>query len=635
MNKTTKNENSNNNNVYLFEEIDQLISANSNLKRSNEAKAKINDDINSSLNSLISLIEKIEPDFILTSEQANKIQPTPRKFKSDFENFLNEYEGMESLLTNEFSDIEELAVVLSQYGLNIKSEFMRILPLEFCERKNEKIITPKYSPTEFFTFDNKMKQSDLSNIIKREVPTEYKNNYWRAIVYSYLESLILENQVYALKQLILDLYDYQERLLIINTICQNQIKEDYSFKQVSFISSIKILMLIANCLDESSNENILTSYTYLIKSLIYSRMFDLSLILFFQTKCCEYIATNKDHVYNTKNNTFASLFLDDDLTSSTDLITELYFKLISGKTFSFNLLIPLSLYFNFDFNIKVGYNIKSTSSLNNEIEIEEAFFGFNNECCLYFLLEVDCKTSNNLIFDIVIESKMEDEIEKPQDKVQEKQEENLNSAFVSLKDIEEGEGDEILNIKETELSKKHVPVEIEDVPKKKKILIINSKEYKEANVEKTKLSIYYPEFIINKYLEVLSTFSVSLGSFKIDKIKKIEKEDEISKDIPIKIETPEIKKSKYSSKIQDNLPNENMNTKINLVHEKGVCLVCKKLVILEQENILNCCHQCIESKFNTEILFRYLNFLNLSHKCFIDEDTANIPHKFNQSNILK
>lgn len=64
---------------------------------------------------------------------------------------------------------------------------------------------------------------------------------------------------------------------------------------------------------------------------------------------------------------------------------------------------------------------------------------------------------------------------------------------------------------------------------------------------------------------------------------------------------------------------------------EGVCLVCETQIKEKQLNITNCCHNCIENQFKSEVLTRYLNFITIAQSLYSAEDSDNIIFKFKSS----
>eukprot|EP00340_Litonotus_pictus_P005152 CAMPEP_0170522090 /NCGR_PEP_ID=MMETSP0209-20121228/7545_1 /TAXON_ID=665100 ORGANISM="Litonotus pictus, Strain P1" /NCGR_SAMPLE_ID=MMETSP0209 /ASSEMBLY_ACC=CAM_ASM_000301 /LENGTH=555 /DNA_ID=CAMNT_0010809419 /DNA_START=69 /DNA_END=1735 /DNA_ORIENTATION=+ len=516
--------------------------------------------LNLNLKGFSDAVKQIDPELLLDKNQTSNVKVSNPKYKENFEQFMSEYASLEELILGGgvTSDLEDLALVLSQFNLNLSNQYLRIAPLELLkenkdnlflkEEKDSKEGEPKQEIQKdlkdlkdlFVDSSKDSENKNALNLVRREVPFQLKNYDWRALTFAYLENLILDNQVYALKQLVLDLYNYQEKLGIINTLCSNQIKETYNLNQVDFLSSIKILMLVSNCLENANSvEDSISAYTYLIKSMIYSRMFDIGLILFFQLKVCEYIAENKDSAIDKEQKVkLSKLFTNDDLSSSQDLVTEIFFKLINGKSFNWNLLIAFGLAFDVSFNVKQVYYIGS------EVEADDIqFTPSDNGSTLNFVMEFDCIKQQNIEKDEVkevIEDKEEKESKeekKGEEEVEGKEEESTEnqdeseSLIGATKTNNTNQSIEMSNISQNQSNSGDL-ISIESSSQSNKILVtslfVNNKEISEVIITNLRFSIFYSEKVLTNNFTVLGTYTSALGSFKLEgtpKKEKVEKEN--------------------------------------------------------------------------------------------------------------
>lgn len=672
------NQDNNHKQVYLFEDISLLKSANNILKREKEVIEKENSQFLNKITSLKDNIAKIDLDYIFNNEnKEGKIQVASQLFKDNFELFIEEYENFESLFFNKQStDFEDINLVLSQFSLFISNENMRIQPLELIlenqeikdnnNKNNNDIDTNNKDLSDLFVFnDNNREKSYLSelNLIKRDIPSIYKNFEWRAIIFSYLESLIAENQTYAIKQLAYNIYNSQEKLKLLNSLSQNKIKNEYEIEQVHFIPTVKLLILIANYLENSNKEEeTVGCYIYLIKSFIYSRMFEVSLILYFQLRVCEFISNNIEKNIKDKEGvktTFGKLFNLNDIDVSSDLLTEIYFKLINNKMFNFELLIAFCFSFDINFSLKFVFtNDDNNKSINNPCinkefkmkEIEDVALNVSNSGItmnlLYELSFIQKKDKTTKLNKDLTNNK--DEKNEVKDDMEEKNN-DVNEGENDLKEEDntnDFEGEEITNLLDSKTNKVELKAEeaikINDSSNtnntssnngnesnvnsssllKKEInftdFSINNTTYKEVFITEINMSIFYPEDWLNQHIIMLSSFSNSYDD-----------------NLPYKSS-----KSTFVKNNNGNSSNENSNNTIrnnkdqnhkheiansNLVFEQGVCLLCKKLLEVENQNVLNCCMPCIEAVFNSEFLSRYLSFLNFAHKAYQDNSSDSIP----------
>jgi len=186
----------------------------------------------------------------------------------------------------------------------------------------------------------------------------------------------------------------------------------------------------------------------------------------------------------------------------------------------------------------------------------------------------------------------------------------LESKAKETNEVKEGK-EEVKIENNNSSSSNPAPTKSEKQIKETTTLLVNNKEISNVYITKHSLFILYDEVFLSKNLAIMSCFTDSI--FESTSTKNSDK-----KRIIFNNNNPNEVVQKVD--IKDNIIHYNENSK-ELTLEQGVCLLCKKQIMDNQQNILNCCFHCIEEKFNSEILTRYFTFLNFSHKSFADEDT--------------
>jgi hypothetical protein len=114
------------------------------------------------------------------------------------------------------------------------------------------------------------------------------NCYYRAVMFRYLEILILSNEIDTLRNLVFDLvycFNNSEELKKRKIILNNDIKPDLTFK---------ILFLIVDLL---KNNMIKEAHQILVKCFVTCKKFDYAVILYFRYILYDYIKKNENKIY--------------------------------------------------------------------------------------------------------------------------------------------------------------------------------------------------------------------------------------------------------------------------------------------------------------------------------------------------
>ena len=145
-------------------------------------------------------------------------------------------------------------------------------------------------------FMKKEKQNEMNskyNLLKQYIynyRTIYGdgNCYYRAVIFRYLEILVLSNEIETLRNLVFDLvksFNNSEELKKGRIILNNDIKPDLTFK---------ILFLIVDLL---KNNMITEAHQILVKCFITCKKFDYAIILYFRYILYDYIKKNENKIY--------------------------------------------------------------------------------------------------------------------------------------------------------------------------------------------------------------------------------------------------------------------------------------------------------------------------------------------------
>lgn len=121
------------------------------------------------------------------------------------------------------------------------------------------------------------------------------NCFYRAVIFSFLEDIIMTNNIYLLKEFIID---YNEKI----TLTYNQTKlSKKAYEMVKNTNKNLFMEILLYLLETLENKTINEAYIVLVKSFIYCQSFDKAMIFYLKFLIYEYIYNNKDKAYS---NTF-------------------------------------------------------------------------------------------------------------------------------------------------------------------------------------------------------------------------------------------------------------------------------------------------------------------------------------------
>ena len=209
--------------------------------------------------------------------------------------------------------------------------------------------------------------------------------YYRGLIFSILENIILTNNIMQMKEILIL---YHEKININN----NLVKQKEYLKIIETMN-IKIVLEIIYIIINQMETDITKAYTTLLKSFLFSKDFDFGIIFFTRYLIYEYISANEDKIYSEENQVEVGCLLPEqyiqDKGNRNDYFFENFYslELMCPKTFAEKIVIYIAPFvFNIHINILVyDFGINGKESVIQEKE-------FSNENKNNFQAEI------NLIF---------------------------------------------------------------------------------------------------------------------------------------------------------------------------------------------------------------------------------------------
>ena len=208
------------------------------------------------------------------------IREMPKISEKDFEEF-------RKTIIQDTNMLKNLYDYLGSITFNLKA---------FSHDQNVGGISPLTHLIEICFSNSKDKQKEMNDKYKLLNPHIYNyrtifgdgNCFYRAVIFRYLEILILSNEIETLRNFIFDLvnsFNNSEELKKRKIILNNDIKPELTFK---------ILFLIADLL---KNNMIMQAHQILVKCFDTCKKFDYALILYFRYILYDYIKKNENKIY--------------------------------------------------------------------------------------------------------------------------------------------------------------------------------------------------------------------------------------------------------------------------------------------------------------------------------------------------
>lgn len=121
------------------------------------------------------------------------------------------------------------------------------------------------------------------------------NNFYRCIIFSFFENIVLTNNIMFLKELIIEIDD---KINIKNKVIK---ENDYLKNELEINVQVKIIQQLLYILIKSMSENITKSYEIFIKIFLIYEEFDYGMIFILRYLLYEYIDENKYKIYSGEN----------------------------------------------------------------------------------------------------------------------------------------------------------------------------------------------------------------------------------------------------------------------------------------------------------------------------------------------
>ena len=221
--------------------------------------------------------------------------------------------------------------------------------------------------TYYFRDDNEeFKQFDRDEISKygykfRNVKGD-GDCFYRGLIFSLLENIILTNNIMQMKELLILYYEK------INT--NNRLVKEKEYLKIINKINISIVSEIMYIIIAQMENDITAAYTSLLKVFLFSKNFDESIIIFTRYLIYEYIFENENKIYSGTYNVEVGCLLPDEFVVDRGNKNEYFFEnfytlqLMNPKTFAEKIIIYVTPFvFNINMNILVyDYGIKEVLS---------------------------------------------------------------------------------------------------------------------------------------------------------------------------------------------------------------------------------------------------------------------------------
>ena len=220
--------------------------------------------------------------------------------------------------------------------------------------------------------DNESKLYDLNELS----PYIYKfrnilgdgNCFFRGLIFSILENIILTNNIMQMKELLIM---YYEKINI-----NNKLIKEKEFLQIIEKMNISIVSEIMYILISQMETNIKKAYIALLKVFLFNKDFDFGIIFFTRYLIYEYISANEDKIYSKEYQVEVGCLLPDDYIIDKGDKNEYYFEnfysleLMCPNIFAEKIVLYMAPYvFNINMNVLVyDFGINGEKSVIQEKE---------------------------------------------------------------------------------------------------------------------------------------------------------------------------------------------------------------------------------------------------------------------------
>ena len=193
--------------------------------------------------------------------------------------------------------------------------------------------------------------------------------FYRGIIFSFLENIILTRNVMLLKEITI-LFD--EKINVKNPL----IKEKEYLKKIKSLN-ISIVTQILYVLIKTLEEDVMKAYTILIKVFLYAKEFDEGIIYFTRYLLFEYISSNENKIFSRENKINVGCLLPEifvtDKGETDDFQFENYYsmQLMKPKSFAEKIVIYIAPFvFNCDINVLI-YDYGTNSFIQEKLFTRE------------------------------------------------------------------------------------------------------------------------------------------------------------------------------------------------------------------------------------------------------------------------
>ena len=176
--------------------------------------------------------------------------------------------------------------------------------------------------------------------------------FYRGLIFSLLENIILTNNIMQMKELLILYYEK------INT--NNKLVKEKEYLKIINKINISIVSEIMYIIIAQMENDITAAYTSLLKVFLFSKNFDESIIIFTRYLIYEYIFENENKIYSGTYNVEVGCLLPDEFVVDKGNKNEYFFEnfftlqLMNPKTFAEKIIIYVTPFvFNINMNILV------------------------------------------------------------------------------------------------------------------------------------------------------------------------------------------------------------------------------------------------------------------------------------------
>jgi hypothetical protein len=455
---------------------------------------------------------------------------------------------------------------------------------------------------------NKTKQSIVDTFINlNEIIFRWRkiagdgNCFYRAVMFSYIENIILSKDLELLAYVILDLNDlFSDKTITNNIHCKTS---QVVLSKVDFVT--KIFILIYFSLQLNTAENIQKGYEIFIKSINLCRNFDLALILYFRLKMYNFVKNNSNKLYSKDFSVKVGNLLPAQYeTEKGEFLFEKFYEEYLLKMYQdaekiVIYLTPFVLKVNLDIiiydfvnksteNLKeLACGLKDTSCINilykkdhyDLIYTKEHFERFARYLSLYVNLEEKLKIINDDVY-----KEIAHKVDKSKDRASVKPEIRENAK---------------MNNENINFNNKSQAADDDNI-----ISIFNKVN---SNINNTNYTETYKDKPINNYGDINSFL---LSTNKCDIIDDVENINKITN-------------------------NTNTVNNSNPIFQSinNICLLCQQSNYLPPELPLYCL-ECLDNETYSYFFTKYLNFIDISKVTKKTKPNTNLKDVFHQSKFL-